>query len=661
MNTPVLAGTAAGAVDLNQPGTYLHWSIFTVSVANLALIGVMVIIFGAALLIPFPRGRTFPPEPVADPATGGPVIRPGTSTPPATTGGDGTAPAGSDGTAPASRAATGDDSAMWTYKVRQFALRWLPPGKLLPDRQPAYVASWVYVFGVASLAALAVAIISGFVIALGGVDWWHYNAFGHFFNSLHLWSVELFMALIVIHLWGKFWMAAWRGRRAMTWMTGVAAFMASVVECFTGYLSQQNFDSQWISTSAKDAFNSVGIGAFWNAMNFGQMLLWHVVLVPIALVAIVGAHILLVRVRGVSHPLPRPGTYRGTWRERRRAQRAADAAPWRGRTRRYDILKEGTIASVIVLAVTFALAGILSSPDVPPVSVQSWARIAPANFLATSATELNGTSGTATYGPPYNNGTGSVQSLLGSPQQAAGVQQPVNAAQDFVLGPLARLAPDDPAVARALATYRAAPAAQQMAWVNAYAKAVTKVRFTNGTPVVPAAADGPVPVMLAGELSMARSGSLDTDLLAQRQFYGTNFTKPLLFLEDGAYFANKAAAMNLTGEQWGVMNETGSYPGQPWLWLYTLWYQVPRFAQSANVDMIAIYLTGIATILLLAVPFIPGLRDIPRWIPVHRLIWRRPEEAMAGPPPGPQSGPGEPGSAGPAGRHGAARDLGSRR
>ena len=28
-----------------------------------------------------------------------------------------------------------------------------------------------------------------------------------------MWSVELFMALLVIRLWGKFWMAAWRGRR----------------------------------------------------------------------------------------------------------------------------------------------------------------------------------------------------------------------------------------------------------------------------------------------------------------------------------------------------------------------------------------------------------------------------------------------------------------
>jgi hypothetical protein len=48
------------------------------------------------------------------------------------------------------------------------------------------------------------------------------------------------------------------------------------------------------------------------------------------------------------------------------------------------------------------------------------------------------------------------------------------------------------------------------------------------------------------------------------------------------------------------------------------------------VDMIAVYLTGLATILLLLIPFVPGLRDIPRWIPVHRLIWRKWEPATAG-------------------------------
>ena len=585
------------AININQPSTLLHWSIFQVTVANLVLIAVMVGIFAAALLIPFPRGRR---EDAA-------VVSESTA---------------DDGSSPVYEPADGA-AGMWTARLRRRAVRMLPPGKLLPDSQPVYVASWIYVFGVGSLAALGVAIVSGFGLALGGPDWWHYNPLGHFFNSLHVWSVELFMALLVIHLWGKFWMAAWRGRRSLTWITGVIAFVASVVECFTGYLSQQNFDSQWISASGKDAFNSVGVGAFFNVMNFGQMLMWHIVLIPIVLIAIVGAHVLLVRMRGVAHPIDaHAGEVTATGRLRRRAIAAADAAPWRGATRRYDILKEGTIAAVIVLALTLGLAGLLSSPDVPPVTVATWARLAPADFLATAASELNGTSETATYGPPYNNQTASSQRLLFSPAAIAGVRQPVNAARDFVIGPLAQLATADPAIAAPLAAYQAAPAAQQLRWANAYAAAVVKVKFASGSPVVPAAGDGPVPALMAAELTLARSGALDTDLLAQQPFYGTNFTKPLLFIEDGAYFVSKATALGLTGSQWGVMNETGSYPGQPWLWLYTLWYQVPGWTNSANIDMIAIYMTGLATILLLLVPFIPGLRDIPRLIPVHRVIWR---------------------------------------
>src|SRR5919201_4417172 len=82
-----------------------------------------------------------------------------------------------------------------------------------------------------------------------------------------------------------------RGKRARTWITGVLAFLASIVEAFTGYLSQQNFNSRWIATNGKDAFNAVGVGGFWQMMSFGQILLWHIVLMPLILLALVGLHL----------------------------------------------------------------------------------------------------------------------------------------------------------------------------------------------------------------------------------------------------------------------------------------------------------------------------------------------------------------------------------
>jgi hypothetical protein len=71
-----------------------------------------------------------------------------------------------------------------------------------------------------------------------------------------------------------------------------------------------------------------------------------------------------------------------------------------------------------------------------------------------------------------------------------------------------------------------------------------------------------------------------------------------------------------------MMNETGSYPGQAWLWLYTMWYQIPPFSSSGNADALVFGIMFVLTLALILVPFIPGLRSLPRWIPVYRVIWR---------------------------------------
>jgi ubiquinol-cytochrome c reductase cytochrome b subunit len=86
-------------------------------------------------------------------------------------------------------------------------------------------------------------------------------------------------------------------------VTGVVAFVTSIGTAFTGYLVQDNFDSQWISGEAKDGINSIGVGGFFNVLNPGQMLLWHVTLLPIAVGVLAVLHVVLVRRHGVVPPL----------------------------------------------------------------------------------------------------------------------------------------------------------------------------------------------------------------------------------------------------------------------------------------------------------------------------------------------------------------------
>jgi len=191
----------------------------------------------------------------------------------------------------------------WTAAIRQQLERRLPWENLLPDRQPFWVGSWVYVFGVVTIAALVWVILSGTILALFGPQWWHLSSAGRFFNGLHFWSVQVFFVFMVLHLWGQYFMASWREGRAPTWMVGVVTFAVSIVAAFTGYLSQQNFDAQWIAVNAKDAVNSIGVGGFFNVLNFGQMYGLHVMLLPIGITVLVALHIVQVRMKGVVPPI----------------------------------------------------------------------------------------------------------------------------------------------------------------------------------------------------------------------------------------------------------------------------------------------------------------------------------------------------------------------
>ena len=48
----------AAPVNLDHPGHYVNWGVIQISVANLVVIGIMIVIFIAAILLPFPKGRS---------------------------------------------------------------------------------------------------------------------------------------------------------------------------------------------------------------------------------------------------------------------------------------------------------------------------------------------------------------------------------------------------------------------------------------------------------------------------------------------------------------------------------------------------------------------------------------------------------------------------
>ena len=287
-------------------------------------------------------------------------------------------------------------------------------------------------------------------------------------------------------------------------------------------------------------------------------------------------------------------------------------------TRPYDLVKEFVVAFAVVVVLTIVLAAVFSSPDEKAITMRDWATAAPADVVATATAELAGTSASATYGPPYNSASEG-QKLLGIPlQKWGGVRIPVNS-QDLVLGPLA--GDTNPVVKAAVARWDAASTAQQQAWATGYSDALAKA--AGGNPgAVASSAYGPVPLLTGAFLQIARSGGLEGTLTSAGNFYGGDQTRALLLLSVGAYLEDTARAQHLGGDQWGMMNETGNYPGQPWMWLYTFWYQVKPFSTSDNADALVWGLMMVLTLALLLLPFIPGLRDIPRWIPVHRLIWR---------------------------------------
>jgi hypothetical protein len=334
--------------------------------------------------------------------------------------------------------------------------------------------------------------------------------------------------------------------------------------------------------------------------------------------------------------------------------KSSDVA-WRGGKRPYDLIKELVVSGTVVAVLVLGLTLVFASPDPPALTFKEWSQQAGRDFAETTLSEVNATSTSATYGPPYQTTAqdGSTQGFGPiSPQRWLGEAIPVDTFEDYVARPLGTQPDPDGAVARALDEWRVAGADQQASWSKAYREALKGAAFSDGY-VVPAGGYGPLGTIIEAQYALARAGGLDNAIVANPAdpaiWYSNDQTFALLYFGDsgqggaapdcisagdplpeepGCWYYNQSVANDaprfggyLAGGTWGVINEVGNWPGAWWLAPYSFWYQWGYGVNGASGDLYAMILTALVSLPFLFLPWIPGLRDFPRLTRVYRVMW----------------------------------------
>ena len=482
---------------------------------------------------------------------------------------------------------------MWTTRMRERAVGAFPPDQLLPDRQPSYVASWIYVFGVLSIAALVVVVVSGGILGLKGPAWWHVSSVGRFFNGLHLWGVELLFFFMVIHLWGKFFMAAWRGGRSRDLGHGgdrlpgldrsrvhrlsLAAELRLPMDRHPGQgrpelgrhrrvLQRLGLRPDVHATTSSCCRSRWS--RWWRGTSCSCAARRRAAVRRRAARGAQGAPPTR-RQGGTSGREPALDDDRYTGVEGRlRALRPRQGDRHRARRRRAaGDRPDGPVLVSRRQAEHDRARG-------PGRTRATSSRPRPASWRAPATPPATGR-------PTTTRPTQARSSARSSSSSGPASTSPIDTARDFVLAPLHSI-PANPALQQALTSYQAALAETADGLDRSLHQGDRQGQDPAARPVaLPPGNYGPVAPMMASLLGLAQTGGLDGAASDQQAVLPDRLHQAAaVHGRRRASSSDRAEAQHLLGDQWGMMNETGSYPGQVWLWLYTFWYQIKPFQDN---------------------------------------------------------------------------------
>ncbi len=135
--------------------------------------------------------------------------------------------------------------------------------------------------------------------------------FGWLIRQLHAWGATLMMIAVILHMTRTYFMASFKKPRELTWVLGVFLFLATMTFGFTGYLLPWNQLSYWATTIGTEVVGAVPFmgeqlkevllgGKTIGQETLSRFFLVHVTLLPWLMVALVGLHIVLMRVHNLA-------------------------------------------------------------------------------------------------------------------------------------------------------------------------------------------------------------------------------------------------------------------------------------------------------------------------------------------------------------------------
>lgn len=137
---------------------------------------------------------------------------------------------------------------------------------------------------------------------------------GWLVRSVHSWSATFMIATVLIHMLGIAFTKAYRKPREVTWVTGAFLLAASLAFGFTGYLlpwDDLSLAATKVGTNLPKALPVIGgwmtkvlrAGGDVTGDTLSRFFIVHVSVLPLALLAILGLHIMLVQRHGMSVPI----------------------------------------------------------------------------------------------------------------------------------------------------------------------------------------------------------------------------------------------------------------------------------------------------------------------------------------------------------------------